>query len=124
MVTHNISTHTAKPIKQQPRRTLKALEDEEEKILQEQLQAGIIQESTSPWASPIVYVRKKDGTMRPCVDYRWVNEVTQKDAYPLPVTSDCLDCLNGAKYMFSLDLQSGYWQIRMDKKDKPKMAFT
>ena len=54
-------------------------------MLKEQLKAGIIQESSSPWASPIVYVRKKDGTLRPCVDYRRLNEVTEKDAYPLPV---------------------------------------
>ena len=57
-------------------------------------------------------------------DYHRVNEVTQKDAYPLPITSDCLDCLNGVKYMSSLDLQSGYWKIRMDEKDRPKTAFT
>ena len=50
--------------------------------------------------------------------------MTEKDAYPLPVTSDCLDCLNGAKYMSSLDLQSGYWQINMDEKDRAKTAFT
>ena len=92
--------------------------------MEEQLKAGIIQESSSPWASPIVYVRKKDGTLRPCVDYHRLNEVTEKDAYPLPVTSDCLDCLNGAKYMSSLDLQSGYWQINMDEKDRAKTAFT
>ena len=104
VVKHSISTGFAKPIKQQPRRTPKALEEEEEKILKEQLEASIIQDSTSPWASPIVYVRKKDGTLRPCVDCRRVNEVTEKDAYPLPVTSDCLDCLNGARYMSSLDL--------------------
>ena len=124
VVEHNISTGSAKPIKQQPRRTTKALEEEEEKILKEQLENGIIQKSTSPWASPIVYVRKKDGTLRPCVDYRRVNEVTEKDAYPLPVTSDCLDYLNGSRYISSLDLQSGYWQIKMDEKDRAKTAFT
>ena len=70
VVKHSISTGSAKPIKQQPSRTPKALEEEEEKILKEQLKACIIQESCSPWASPILYVRKKDGTLRPCVDYR------------------------------------------------------
>ena len=66
-------------------------------------------------------MRKKDGTMRPCVDYHRVNEVTQKDMFPVPVTSDCIDCLEGAKHMFSLDLQSMYWQIRMDEKDIQKL---
>ena len=69
-------------------------------------------------------VCQKDGTLRPCVDYRRVNEVTDKDEYPLPVTSDCLDCLNCAIYMSSLDLQSGYWQIEMDEKDRAKTALT
>ena len=67
VVTHHIDTGTSKPIKQQPRWTPKAFEGEEEKILQEQRQVGVIQESSSPWASPIVYVRKKDGSIRPCV---------------------------------------------------------
>ena len=124
VVTHSIDTGDAKPIKQQPRRTPRAFEGEEEKIIQDQLQAGIIQESTSPWSSPLVYVRKKDGSTRPCVDFRRLNEVTQKMAYPLPLTSSCLDSLNGARYMSSLDLQSGYWQIKVDEKDRPKTAFT
>ena len=104
VVTHHIDTGTSKPIKQQPRRTPKAFEGEEEKILREQLQAGVIQESSSPWASPIVYIRKKNCSIRPCVDYRKLNECTQKCAYLIPETSSCLDCLNGAKYMSSLDL--------------------
>ena len=124
VVTHTIDTGDAKPIKQQPRRTPRAFEGEEEKIIQDQLQAGIIQESMSPWSSPLVYVRKKDGSTRPCVDFRRLNEVTEKMAYPLPLTSSCLDSLNGARYMSSLDLQSGYWQIKVDEKDRPKTAFT
>ena len=87
VVTHSIDTGDAKPINQQPRRTPRAFEGKEEKIIQDQLQAGIIQESTSPWSSPLVYVRKKDGSTRPCVDFRRLNEVTQKMAYPLPLTS-------------------------------------
>ena len=95
-----------------------------EKILREQLQARVIQESSSPWVSPIVYVRKKDGSIRPCVDYRRLNEYTQKCGYSIPETSSCLDCLYGAKYMSSLDLQSGYWQIKVNEQDRPKTAFT
>ena len=123
-MTHHIDTGTSKPIKQQPRRTPKAFEGEEEKILREQLQASVIPESSSPWASPIIYVRKKDGSIRPCVDYRRLNECTQKCAHPIPETSSCLDSLNGAKYVSSLDLRSGYWQIKVNKQDRPKAAFT
>ena len=67
-----------------------------------------------------MYVRKKDGTLGPCVDYRRLNEVTEKDAYPLHVTSDCLDCLNGAVYMSSLDLQSGIGKLLWMKKIEQK----
>ena len=81
VVTHHIDTGTSKPIKQQPRWTPKAIDGEEEKILREQLQAGVIQESSSPWASSIVYVRK----MIP-YGYCRLNECTQKCAYPIPQT--------------------------------------
>lgn len=123
LVTHKIDTGDARPIKQAPRRPPRAFAGEEEKIVQSQLEAGVIEESTSPWASPLVYVRKKDGSTRPCVDYRRLNEVTAKDAYPLPRVNDCLDCLSGAKYFSTLDLQSGYWQLLVDEKDRPKTAF-
>ena len=83
----------------------------------------MIRESASPWASPMVYVLKKDGSFRPCVDYRKLNEVTLKDAYPLPRMNDCLDNFGNAKYLSTLDLQSGYWQISVAEPDKPKTAF-
>ena len=123
VVEHTIDTGTAKPIKQAARRPPKTLAGKEDEIIQEQLKAGVIRESTSPWASPMVYVMKKDGTIRPCVDYRKLNENTLKDAYPLPQIDDCLDSFENAKYYSTLDLQSGYWQIAMAEKDKPKTAF-
>ena len=123
MVCHTIDTGTALPIKQRPRRPPLAFAEEEEKIIQQQLEAGVIRKSTSAWSSPLVYVKKKDGTTRPCVDYRRLNEVTTKDAYPLPRIDDCLDCLSSARYFSTLDMQSGYWQLEVREEDKPKTAF-
>ena len=85
IVRHAIDTGDAAPIKQRPRRPPRAFEGEEEKIIADQLKAGVIRESSSPWSSPLVYVKKKDGSTRQCVDYRKLNErKTKKDAYPLP----------------------------------------
>ncbi|KRZ03458.1 Transposon Ty3-G Gag-Pol polyprotein [Trichinella pseudospiralis] len=84
----------------------------------------IIEPSCSPWASPIVLVNKKDGTCRFCVDYRQLNNVTQKDAHPLPRIDDTLDALSGAQWFSTLDLASGYWQVEMETRDREKTAFT
>ena len=124
IVRHAIDTGDAAPIKQRPRRPPRAFEGEEEKIIADQLKAGVIRESSSPWSSPLVYVKKKDGTTRQCVDYRKLNEVTKKDAYPLPRMEDCLDCLGGAQVFSTLDLQSGFWQIEIEEDDRQKTAFS
>ena len=124
VIQHSIDTGNAKPVRQPPRRPPKAFEAEEEEIIEKQLKAGVIQESTSPWASPLVFVRKKDGTTRCCVDYRLVNKVTEDSAaWVLPKVGDCLDCLDGAKLFSTLDLQAGYWQIEVKPEDRPKTAF-
>ncbi|MES9883969.1 MAG: reverse transcriptase family protein, partial [Sedimenticola sp.] len=120
---HKIETGDNVPIKQRPRRPPMAFANEEDKIIDSQLKAGIIRESTSPWASPLVYVRKKDGTTRPCVDYRKVNAVSKADAFPLPNITDCLDSLSGSSLFSCVDLQSGYWQVEVEESDKPKTAF-
>ncbi|GFS75099.1 hypothetical protein TNCV_1397201 [Trichonephila clavipes] len=75
---------------------------------------GIVQPSESPWSSPVVLVRKKDGSWHFCVDYRKLNSVTKKDVYPMSRIDDMLDCLKGAKFFSSMDLRSGYWQIEID----------
>ena len=123
VVEHTINTGNAKPIKQAARRPPRTLAGKENEIIQEQIRTGVIRESTSPWASPMVYVMKKDGSVRPCVDYRKLNDSTLKDAYPLPRIDDCLDNFGNAKFFSTLDLQSGYWQISVADEDKPKTAF-
>ncbi len=84
---------------------------------------GTIQRSSGPWCSPIVLVRKKDGTTRFCVDYHKLNDATHKDAYPLPRIDDIQEALQGAKYFCIIDLASGYWQIKVAGKDREKTAF-
>ena len=92
--------------------------------LQELQDAGVIKPSKSPFASPIVIVRKKDGQIRMCVDYRKLNSRTTRDAYPIPRIEESLDALGGAKYFSSLDLMSGYLQVEMEETDQAKTAFT
>ncbi len=79
---------------------------------------GVVQPSTSPWASPVVLVPKKDETLRFCVDYRRLNSVTRKDVYPLPRIDGILDVLGGSQYFSTLDLASGYWQVELELKQK------
>ena len=90
---------------------------------EDMLQKGIITESVSPWNSPVVLVKKKDGSFRFCVDLRKVNAVTRKDSFPMPLVSDTLDALRGTKYFSTLDLKSGYWQIEMHPESREKAAF-
>ncbi|CAK1599828.1 unnamed protein product [Parnassius mnemosyne] len=85
---------------------------------------GVNEPSSSPWCSPVVLVKKKDGSMRFCVDYRRLNDVKKKDSYSLPRIDDTLDTLTGVKWFSTLDLKSGYWQAEIDPKDKKKTAFS
>jgi hypothetical protein len=93
------------------------------KQLEELTNAGFIRPSKSPYGAPILFVKKKDGTMRMCVDYRALNNITIKNSYPLPRVDELFDRLQGAKYFSKIDLRSGYHQIRIAPEDVPKTAF-
>ena len=121
---HVIDTGDSPPIKQRFRRLPVHRQEHVEKLVDEMLQGGYVRPSNSPWASPIVLVKKKDGSTRFCVDYRQVNLKSRKDAYPLPRMDDALELLHGAQYFSTIDLASGYWQIEMEKSSIEKTAFT
>ena len=123
VVKHAIDVGTARPIKQAPRRIPLAKQDVTRAEVQRMRDLGIIEPSSSPWASPVVLVDKKDGSTRFCVDYRRVNEVTKKDSNPLPRIDSTLDALVGARWFSTLDLTNGYWQVEMEPGDKEKTAF-
>ena len=88
------------------------------------LPEGVIQPSNSPWGSPIVITRRKDEKPRFCVDFRRLNKVSKKDAYPLPQVNATLDKLRGARYLSSIDLKNGYWHVPLTERSKPLTAFT
>ena len=121
---HQIQTGDAKPIRQPPRRLPLLKRKEATEAIQEMKQQGVIEPSTSAWSSPVVLVTKKDGSTRFCVDYRKLNNVTEKDSYPLPRIDDTIDALAGVKWFSTLDLKSGYWQVPLDEDAKEKTAFS
>nr|KAG5707511.1 hypothetical protein BaRGS_012015 [Batillaria attramentaria] len=124
IVQHRIPTTDGIPVSQ-PYRSIPPTQLQEVKEhLQGLLQSGAIVPSHSPYAAPVVLVRKKDGSLRLCVDYRRLNMKTVRDAYPLPRIQESFDALVGAQYFSTLDLASGYHQIAMSPEDQPKTAFT
>ena len=121
---HRIDTGNAAPVHLPPRRVPQARREEVRRLLQEMLHSGVVEPSEGPWSSPIILAKKKDGSLRFCVDYRKVNAITRKDAYPLPRVDDTLDMLGGSKFFSTLDLASGYWQVEVAPEDRAKTAFT
>lgn len=119
-----IDTGDVVPIRQNPYRLPFSKRQKVEECINEMLTDGIIRPSTSPWASPITLVPKKDGSTRFCIDYRKLNAETKKDAYPLPHIQDIFDSLQGAKVFSTLDLRSGYWQVPMEEGSISKTAFS
>ena len=112
------------PIKQPPHRLGPEKEAEVEKQVADMLKKGLIEPTTSAWSSPVVLVRKKDGSWRFCVDYRKLNAATQYDAYPLPRIDESLDALAGSRFFSTLDLASGYWQVPLTDDAQEKSTFT
>ena len=124
LVKHHIELTNYTPIKDWYRRILSQQYEEVQKHLKEMLDIGAIRHSNSLWVSPVVLVRKKDGSLRFCIDLRKLNAQTVKDAYSIPRIEDALDSLNGACIFTSLDLKSGYWQVELDEESIPLTAFT
>ena len=123
-VCHTIDTGGSAPVQQTPRRIPFSLRSGITSMINEMLGAGVIRESSSPWASPIVLVKKKNGGIRFCVDYRRLNALTRKDVYPMPRIDDILDQLGGKRVFSTLDARTGYWQIKVDEGSREKTAFT
>lgn len=111
------------PVNQRPYRYALYQKNEIDNMVKELLQAGTIQHSSSPYASPVVLVKKKNGTWRLCVDYRGLNVMTVKDRFPIPLIEDLMDELGGSAVYSKIDLRAGYHQVRMDPADIHKTAF-
>ena len=124
LLSHTIDTGTARPFKQQLRRHPQVYLPVIDEHVQDMLKRGIIEPASGPWASNVVLVKKSDGTLRFCIDFRSLNAVTLKDAYPLPRIDVCLESLGGSKYFSTLDAGSAYWQVPIvDEESKDKTAF-
>ncbi|XP_063438199.1 uncharacterized protein LOC134719148 [Mytilus trossulus] len=123
-VKHRIDLVDNRPFKQRHRRIPPLMIDEVRNHLRQLLSAGIIRRSHSPWSSNVVLVRKKDGSLRMCVDYRQLNDITIKDSYALPRIEEILDSLGGNTFYTVLDMKSGYHQVEVLEEHKERTAFT
>lgn len=124
LVKHKIRVTVDEPIKQRYYPVSPAVQKHIDNELQKMLDLDVIERSFSGWSSPVVMVPKKDKTYRFCVDYRKLNAVTEKDAYPLPYISTILDSLRNAKFLSSLDIKSAYWQILLEEDSRQYTSFT
>ena len=123
-MSHGIEIGDHPPVRQQLRRAPFALRAKIDELVQEMIDSGIVQPSNSPWSSPVVLGKKKDGSVRFCVDYRKLNQITKLDEFPLPRIDDTLNLLSDAMYFMTLDLASGYWQVAMEPRSQEKTAFS
>ena len=123
LVELRIDTGEAQPKRQPPHRVPFAVRKQLASQIEDLQKKGIIQPSVSEWASPIVLVEKKDGTLRLCIDYRGLNAVTRSESFPIPRIDDLLDQLGKSHYFSTLDLASGFWQIKVHEQSRDKTAF-
>jgi len=119
----NIDIGQSRPICQPLRRHPFQHLDWIDKEVEEMKKRGKVEPAASPWASNVVWVKKNDGTLRFCVDYRRLNSVTKQDSYPLPLIDNCLNALSGSSWYSTLDLRSGYYNIPIAEEDRDKSAF-
>ena len=124
LVQHEIKLNSNVPFKERHRFIPHSMVEEVRKHLREMLDLQVIRKSHSPYASNVVLVKKKDGSLRFCIDLRKLNNITVKDSYNLPRIDDTLDAIQGAKWFSTLDLKSGYWQVEIAEGDKHKTAFS
>jgi len=123
-IEHHIKTDNSPPFKSRPYRVNHETREKLKTHIEEMLEQDIIEESCSPWASPIILVKKKDGSDRFVCDFRRLNSVTIRDSYPLPRIDDSIDALGGSVFFSTLDLRSGYWQVPVARDSRPYTAFT
>ena len=124
LIQHKIKLTDEVPFKERHRRIPPHMISEVCNHLNEMLNLGVIRKSDSPYASGVVLVRKKDGTLRFCIDLRKLNSKTVRDSYALPRIDETLDTVQGSKWFSVLDLKSSYWQVEIAEEDKHKTAFT
>nr|GFC45849.1 putative reverse transcriptase domain-containing protein [Tanacetum cinerariifolium] len=113
----------AAPVARAPYRLAPSEMKELKEQLKELSDKGFIRPSFSPWGAPVLFVKKKDGSFRMCIDYRELNKLTVKNRYPLPRIDDLFDQLQGSSIYSKIDLRSGYHQLRVREEDIPKTAF-
>ena len=123
IIPHRINTGLAPPIRIPPRRAPMTMKNAVDEEVQRLIDNNLVVKSKSPWAFPLVPIKKKDGSIRICVDYRKLNEVTLHDSYPLPKIQECLDALQGAKWFSTIDATSGFFQVQNHPDDMDKTAF-
>ncbi|KAL0153383.1 hypothetical protein M9458_051302 [Cirrhinus mrigala] len=124
IIQHEIRTQPGMIVRQRPYRVPEARWQAIEEEVQQMFKLGVIEPSRSPWLSPIVMVPKPDGTLHFCNDFRRLNEISEFDGYPIPQVDELLDRLGRARFITTLDLTKGYWQVPLAEEAKPKTAFT